>query len=215
MDTGRFVKSSSWTWPFPSGMVALSILDRTPRDFRPRPACATRADPPCSVFVEVEDSGIMSPSRSATHLILRASDTSTIGLDSQKNWSNNSIVPLPVGSVKGAVSWGEKPCLDRSVAMSTESQQPAKLRASVEDRFRRVAREPDRERKFPVGPESAKRLGYGCGEVDALPSSLTESFRGAGNPAHRARTTGRPVRAVLRYARSRAQPRSAHLVRQS
>src|SRR5271157_800252 len=62
---------------------------------------------------------------------------------------------------------------------------------------------------------SAKRLGYGCGEVDALPSSLTESFCGAGNPAHRARTTGRPVRAVLRYARSRAQPRSAHLVRQS
>ena len=99
--------------------------------------------------------------------------------------------------------------------MSTESQQPAKLRASVEDRFRRVAMEPDRERKFPVGPESAKRLGFGCGEVDALPSSLTESFRGAGNPAYRARTTGRPVRAVLRYARSRTQPRSAHLVRQS
>ncbi|MGO8901440.1 MAG: hypothetical protein ACLQU5_24265 [Isosphaeraceae bacterium] len=88
--------------------------------------------------------------------------------------------------------------------MPTESQQPAKFRASVEDRFRRVAMEPDRERKFPVGPESAKRLGYGCGEVDALPSSLTESFRGAGNPAHRARTTGRPVRAVLRYAGSRA-----------
>ena len=84
--------------------------------------------------------------------------------------------------------------------MSTESQQPAKPRASVEDRFRRVAMEPDRERKLPVGPESAKRLGFGCGEVDALPSSLTESFRGAGNPAHRARTSGRPVRAVLPYA---------------
>ena len=67
MDTGRFVKSSSRTWPFPSGMVALSILDRTPRDFRPRPACATRADPPCSVFVEVEDSGIMNrPGRQPT-----------------------------------------------------------------------------------------------------------------------------------------------------
>ena len=35
---------------------------------------------------------------------------------------------------------------------------------------------------FPVGPEGAKRLGHGCGEVDALPSSLTESFRGAGSP---------------------------------
>ena len=157
----------------------------------------------------------MSPSRTATHFILRASDTSTIGLGSRKNWSNNAIVPVPVGSVKGAVSWGERPCLDRSAAMSTESRQPAKLRGFVENRFRRIAMEPDRERKFPVGPESAKRLGYGCGEVDALPSSLTESFRGAGNPAHRARTTGRPVRAVLRYARPRAQPRSAHLVRQS
>ena len=37
-------------------------------------------------------------------------------------------------------------------------------------------------RKFPVGPESAKRLGYGCGAVDAMPSSLTESFRGAESP---------------------------------
>lgn len=99
--------------------------------------------------------------------------------------------------------------------MPTQTQQPDNLRASVIDRFRKVATAPDQETKFPVGPESAKRLGYGCGEVDALPSSLTESFRGAGNPAHRARTTGRPVRAVLRYARSRAQPRSAHLVRQS
>ena len=66
--------------------------------------------------------------------------------------------------------------------MSTESRQPAKLRGFVENRFRRIAMEPDRERKFPVGPESAKRLGYGCGEVDALPSSLTESFCGAGSP---------------------------------
>jgi len=92
------------------------------------------------------------------------------------------IVRISVGWVKGAVSWGEKPCLDRSVAMPTESQQPANLRASVKDRFRRVATAPDQETKFPVGSESAKRLGYEPAEVDALPSSVTESFCGVGNP---------------------------------
>jgi arsenite methyltransferase len=92
------------------------------------------------------------------------------------------IVRISVGWVKGAVSWGEKPCLDRSVAMPTESQQPANLRASVKDRFRSVAIAPDQERKFPVGPESAKRLGYDVTEVDSLPPSLTESFCGVGNP---------------------------------
>jgi len=163
-------------------MVALSILDRTPRDFRPRPACATRADPPCSVFVEVEDSGIMSPSRSATHLILRASDTSTIGLDSQKNWSNNSIVPVPVGSVKGAVSWGEKPYLDRSVAMSTESQQPAKLRASVEDRFRRVASNPTGSGSSRSDPRVPSGLATGAARsMHCLPRSRNHSA-GRGTP---------------------------------
>ena len=66
--------------------------------------------------------------------------------------------------------------------MPTESQQPAYLRASVIDRFRRVAIAPDEERKFPVGPESAKKLGYDPAEVDALPSTVTESFCGVGNP---------------------------------
>ncbi len=66
--------------------------------------------------------------------------------------------------------------------MPTESQQPDNLRASVIDRFRRVAMKPDQERKFPVGSESAKRLGYEPCEVDALPSAVTESFCGVGNP---------------------------------
>jgi len=74
------------------------------------------------------------------------------------------IVPGPVGWVKGAVSWDQKSCLDRSVSMPTESPQPANLRASVKDRFGLVATQPDQERKFPVGPESAKRLGYDAGE---------------------------------------------------
>ena len=66
--------------------------------------------------------------------------------------------------------------------MPTQSQQPDNLRASIIDRFRKVATAPDQERKFPVGPESAKKLGYDLCEVDALPSAVTESFCGVGNP---------------------------------
>jgi len=66
--------------------------------------------------------------------------------------------------------------------MSTQAQQPDDLRASVIARFGRVATEPAQERKFPIGPESAKRLGYDAAEVDALPSSVTDSFCGVGNP---------------------------------
>lgn len=66
--------------------------------------------------------------------------------------------------------------------MPTESQQPANLRASVKDRFRRVAMKPEQERRFPIGPMSAKRLGYDPAEVASLPSSVTESFCGVGNP---------------------------------
>ena len=66
--------------------------------------------------------------------------------------------------------------------MPTQTQQPDNLRASVIDRFRKVAIAPDQETKFPVGPESAKKLGYDLCEVDALPSAVTESFCGVGNP---------------------------------
>jgi hypothetical protein len=66
--------------------------------------------------------------------------------------------------------------------MPTQTQQPDNLRASVIDRFRKVATAPDQETKFPVGPESAKKLGYDLCEVDALPSAVTESFCGGGEP---------------------------------
>jgi len=66
--------------------------------------------------------------------------------------------------------------------MPTESQPAKILRASVIDRFRRVATIPGQEQKFPVGPESARRLGYEECAVDSLPTSLTESFCGVGNP---------------------------------
>ena len=56
------------------------------------------------------------------------------------------------------------------------------IRAAVEQRFAQVARSPDQEKKFPVGPASAKKLGYDPQEIDALPTSVTESFCGVGNP---------------------------------
>ncbi len=58
----------------------------------------------------------------------------------------------------------------------------AEICAAVEQRFAQVARSPDQETKFPVGPASAKKLGYDPQEIDALPTSVTESFCGVGNP---------------------------------
>jgi ubiquinone/menaquinone biosynthesis C-methylase UbiE len=52
----------------------------------------------------------------------------------------------------------------------------------VRERFAKVARTPEREKKFPIGPASAKALGYDREELDRLPLSVTESFSGVGNP---------------------------------
>lgn len=59
---------------------------------------------------------------------------------------------------------------------------PDDLRPSVIERFTRLATAPGQERKFPVGPGSAKKLGYDAAEIDALPPQVTESFAGVGNP---------------------------------
>ena len=56
------------------------------------------------------------------------------------------------------------------------------LRAAVVERFAAVAAGPGREETFPVGPASAKTLGYDPQEIDALPPTATESFCGVGNP---------------------------------
>jgi hypothetical protein len=66
--------------------------------------------------------------------------------------------------------------------MTNDAPQPDDLRAPVIDRSRRVATAPDQERKFPIGPERAKKLGHDPTEVDALPAPVTESFCGVGNP---------------------------------
>jgi hypothetical protein len=69
----------------------------------------------------------------------------------------------------------------------------ATIRAAVERRFAQIALSPGQEQKFPVGPASAKKLGYDTEEIDALPPSATESFCGVGNPLG----LGEPDRDVL------------------
>jgi arsenite methyltransferase len=66
--------------------------------------------------------------------------------------------------------------------MFTRNIQRDDLRASVIDRFALFAKFPEQEQKVPVGPASAKRMRYEPAEVDALPSAVTESFCGVGNP---------------------------------
>jgi hypothetical protein len=63
--------------------------------------------------------------------------------------------------------------------MPHDAPQPDDLRASVIDRFGKVATTPGQERKFPVGPESAKRLGYdACKETRTC--SAIEARKGGG-----------------------------------
>jgi SAM-dependent methyltransferase len=59
---------------------------------------------------------------------------------------------------------------------------PDQIKAEIKRRFVKVARAPHEEQKFPVGPASAKTLGYDAAEIDALPASVAESFAGVGNP---------------------------------
>ena len=59
---------------------------------------------------------------------------------------------------------------------------PDQIRARIEERFVRVALEPQEKQPFSIGPDSAKRLGYDAAEIDALPPTVTESFAGVGNP---------------------------------
>jgi arsenite methyltransferase len=61
-------------------------------------------------------------------------------------------------------------------------ESPTAIHAALKERFAAVALSPSQERKFPVGPASAKKSGYDPQEIDALPTSVTESFCGVGNP---------------------------------
>lgn len=58
----------------------------------------------------------------------------------------------------------------------------AAIRASVRERFGRLARDPASERKFPVGRGSARAMGYPEADLDALPASCVDRFAGVGDP---------------------------------
>jgi SAM-dependent methyltransferase len=62
------------------------------------------------------------------------------------------------------------------------TEQPDEIRTGVLERFTETAQTPEQVKKFPLGPDSAKSLGYDADEIDGLPSSITESFCGVGNP---------------------------------
>ena len=55
------------------------------------------------------------------------------------------------------------------------------VRETVRKRFRMIASAPNHEKKFPIGPDNAKAVGYDAAEIDALPRSVTESFVGVTN----------------------------------
>jgi arsenite methyltransferase len=55
-------------------------------------------------------------------------------------------------------------------------------KTDIKQRFVKVALEPQAKQRHPIGPASAKRLGYDAAEIDALPAQVTESFAGVGNP---------------------------------
>jgi SAM-dependent methyltransferase len=62
------------------------------------------------------------------------------------------------------------------------AEQDSEIKQQIRNRFANVALSPVSERVFPVGPDSAKQLGYDAGEIDGLPLEVTESFSGVGNP---------------------------------
>ena len=62
------------------------------------------------------------------------------------------------------------------------NSQDSEVKQQIRTRFADVARSPENEQVFPVGPDSAKAVGYDAKEIDGLPVEVTESFSGVGNP---------------------------------
>ena len=58
----------------------------------------------------------------------------------------------------------------------------AKIRKSVLEKYRAVARAPGGHFAYPVGRESAARLGYAAEWLAAVPPETVERFVGVGNP---------------------------------
>ncbi len=60
-------------------------------------------------------------------------------------------------------------------------RQPESIPAVVRQRFARIATAPGRDRRR-IGPEVARELGYDPTVIGGLPTPVTESFAGVGNP---------------------------------
>lgn len=56
------------------------------------------------------------------------------------------------------------------------------IKSAVAERYGRVASSPHEKFGFPVGRKFAESVGYDSALLDSLPSSMWESFTGAGNP---------------------------------
>ena len=61
----------------------------------------------------------------------------------------------------------------------------AELQVLVKERFAKVALSPEREAKFRVGPNSAKKLGYDPKEIDSLPARKEETGKAMDHGAAR------------------------------
>jgi SAM-dependent methyltransferase len=62
------------------------------------------------------------------------------------------------------------------------SENPEEIRSRIKERFVQVALDPQARQRHPIGPDSARKLGYDPAEIDALPATVMESFAGVGNP---------------------------------
>lgn len=71
-----------------------------------------------------------------------------------------------------------------SVAQGKELQNMTQeeIEQAVREKYSEVASTPWARFNFPVGREFAESVGYSCDLLEKLPSSLWESFTGAGNP---------------------------------
>lgn len=69
-------------------------------------------------------------------------------------------------------------CLDNGLQKMT----PEEIKGAVKEKYSQVATNPGAKFNFPVGRKFAESVGYPCGLLDSLPSSIWESFTGAGNP---------------------------------
>ena len=62
------------------------------------------------------------------------------------------------------------------------SEREARLRATVQEKYRTVSRDPRGHFAYPIGRESLMRLGYASEWLAAAPPDVAEWFVGVGNP---------------------------------